>query len=180
MSDVSDQVRIEVRDGICLTEIRTTDKSAIVHHLNDKDIFNNTLRIPYPYSDEDAAQFMAIVTEATAEHGHPVHFAIRGDGDLLIGGCGFDGLHYEHRAEIGYWLGKPYWGRGIMTDVVRSACAFALSKWRLVRIKAYVFEFNKASARVLEKNGFAYEGLLRKHDRKESTFLNSMAYALVK
>ena len=43
-----------------------------------------------------------------------------------------------------------------------------------------LFEFNKASARVLEKNGFAYEGLLRKHDRKESTFLNSMAYALVK
>ena len=130
MSDVSDQVRIEVRDGICLTEIRTTDKSAFVNHLNDKDIFNNTLCIPYPYSDEDAAQFMAIVTEATAEHGHPVHFAVRGDDDLLIGGCGFDGLNYEHRAEIGYWLGKPYWGRGIMTDVVRSACS-----WRILEVE---------------------------------------------
>ena len=57
-------------------------------------------------------KFIGIAAEATAKHGHPVHFAIRGDDDQLIGGCGFDGLTYGHRAEVGYWLAKPYWGQG--------------------------------------------------------------------
>ena len=67
-----------------------------------------------------------------------------------------------------------------MTDVVRSACDFALAEWKLVRIMAHVFEFNKASARVLEKCGFELEGLLRKHHQKDGKFLDSRLYTLVK
>ena len=66
-----------------------------------------------------------------------------------------------------------------MTDVVRSACAFALQEWKLVRITAHVFAFNEGSARVLEKNGFEFEGLLRKHHQKDDNFLDSRLYALV-
>jgi RimJ/RimL family protein N-acetyltransferase len=83
-------------------------------------------------------------------------------------------------AEIGYWLAKPYWGQGIMTDVVRLACDFALAEWKRVRIIAHVFDFNRASARVPEKNGFEFEGLLRKHHRKDGALLNSRLYTLVK
>jgi len=180
MSNEANQFRIEVRDGIHLSAVGEGDKAAFVKFLNDKDIYDNTLRIPFPYSDEDAEYFIGITTEATAQHGHPVHFAIRDECDQLIGGCGFDGLSYGHRAEIGYWLARPYWGQGIMTDVVRSACAFALAEWNLVRITAHVFEFNKASTRVLEKTGFEFEGLLRKHHRKEGQFLDSKVYAMVK
>lgn len=180
MSDEAKQVRIEVRDGFYLSEICAWDKAAFVKHLNDEDIYRNTLRIPFPYSDEDAEKFTCIAADATAKHGHPVHFAIREGDDQLIGGCGFDGLSYGHRAEIGYWLAKPYWGRGIMTDVVRSACDFAFVEWKLVRITAHVFEFNEASARVLEKNGFNYEGLLRKRHRKDGKFIDSKLYALVR
>ena len=172
--------RIDVNDRIHLSEFRSSDKSAFVKHLNDKDIYDNTLRIPYPYSEEDAEKFIGIAAEATAKQGHPVHFAIRDDDDQLIGGCGFDGLSYGHRAEIGYWLAKSYWGRGIMSDVVHSACAFAMAEWKLVRITAHVFEFNSASAQVLEKSGFEFEGLLRKHHQKDGKFLDSKLYALVK
>lgn len=172
-------MKIIVNDRLHLSEIRPGDKAAFVKHLNDKDIYRNTLRIPYPYTDDDAEKFISIVTEATAKHGHPVHFAIRDQDDQLIGGCGFDGLTYGHRAEIGYWLAKPYWGRGIMTEVVRSACEFALAEWKLVRITAHVFDFNQASARVLEKSGFEFEGLLRKHHRKDGKFIDSKLYALV-
>lgn len=177
---MANEVHIAVNDGFHLSEIQPGDKAAFVKHLNDEDIYRSTLRIPYPYTEDDAVKFMGIVTEATAKHGHPVHFAIRDQDDQLIGGCGFDGLSYEHRAEIGYWLAKPYWGRGIMTEVVRSACDFALTEWKLVRITAHVFDFNQASARVLEKNGFEFEGLLRKHHRKDGEFLKSKLYALVK
>lgn len=180
MSNDSKHVRIEVSDGIYLSELHASDKSSFINHLNDKDIYKNSLRIPYPYSEKDAQSFIGIATEATVKHGHPVHFAIRKHDDQLIGGCGFDGLCYGHRAEIGYWLAKPYWGQGIMTDVVRSICQYANEEWKLVRITAHVFDFNIASARVLEKNGFEFEGLLRKHHKKDGKFLNSKLYALVK
>jgi len=172
-------MKIAVNDRLHLSEIRASDKSAFVKFLNDEDIYGNTLRIPYPYTADDAETFISIAAEATAKHGHPVHFAIREEDDQLIGGCGFDGLSYGHRAEIGYWLAKPYWGQGIMTAVVQSACAFAFAEWKLVRITAHVFDFNKASARVLEKVGFEYEGLLRKHHKKDGKFIDSKLFALV-
>ncbi len=171
---------IAVHESIHLAEIRPGDKAAFVKHLNDKEVYRNTLRIPYPYSEDDAVQFIGMAAEATARHGHPVHFAIRDQDDQLIGGCGFDGLSYGHRAEIGYWLAKPYWGQGIMTEALRSACDFALTEWKLVRITAHVFDFNQASARVLEKSGFEFEGLLRKHHKKNGQFLDSKLYALVR
>lgn len=174
------QLRIEVSDRIQLSEIRSSDSAAFVKHLNDKGIYKHTLRIPYPYSEEHAEQFLHIVDKSTSRHGHPVHFAIREKDEKLIGGCGFDGLACGHRAEIGYWLARPYWGQGIMTEVVGAACDFAVAQWQLVRITAHVFVFNTASARVLEKCGFQFEGLLRKHHRKDGRFLDSKLYALVR
>jgi RimJ/RimL family protein N-acetyltransferase len=120
-------------------------------HLNDREIYERTLHIPYPYTEADADKFTAVASDAAAHHGHPVNFAIRDEAERLIGGCGFTGLVPGHRAEFGYWLAKPYWGRGIMTDVVRAACEYAEAEWQLVRIMAHVFHFNTASARVLEK-----------------------------
>ena len=138
------------------------------------------LRVPYPYDQAAADQFLDIVEHTTEQHGHPIHFAVRNPQDKLVGGMSFEGLACGHRAEIGYWLAKPYWGRGIMTDVVGKACEFAFRQWTLVRITAHVFAFNTASARVLEKNGFQREGLLRKHFQKDDAFIDSYLYALVR
>lgn len=176
----STERRIAVNERIRLSAIRPSDKGAFVEWLNEKDIFECTLRIPFPYTEDDAARFLGVVAEATARHGHPVQFAIRTADDDLIGAFGFEGLVYGHRAEIGYWLAKPFWGRGIMTDVVRTMCAFAFAEWELVRITAHVFDFNAASARVLEKNGFQFEGLLRKSHCKAGQFLDSRLYALTR
>ena len=117
--------------------------------------------------------------ETTAKHGHPVHFAIRDDENKLIGACGFDDLSYGHRAEIGYWLAKPHWSQGIMTDVVRSACEIPLDEWKLLHFTAHVFDFNRTSARLLERSGFDFEGLLRKHHKQDGQCLDSTLYALV-
>lgn len=119
------------------------------------------------------------MAEASERHGEPVHFAIR-EGDSLIGSVGFDGLTKGHKAEIGYWLAKRWWGRGIMTAVVGTACDYAFAEWHLVRITAHLFESNIASAQVLEKNGFECEGLLWKHHLKDGQFLNSRLFALVR
>jgi ribosomal-protein-alanine N-acetyltransferase len=149
-----------------------------VEHLKEKEIYDRTLRIPYPYSEEDFQEWLKIVERTTQQQGRPVHWAIRNEEDCLIGGCGFDSLEVgkSHRAEIGYWLAKPYWGRGIMTAVVRRACAFAFAEFGLVKIVAHVFAENAASAKVLEKCGFQQEGYLRQHHLKEGKYLDARLF----
>lgn len=172
-------MRIAINNSFALTEVRPTDKHAFVEHLNDREIYEVTLRIPYPYSEADADRFLEVVRSETNQHGQPSHFAIRDAEDGLVGCCGFNDVVPGHRAEIGYWLARPFWGRGIMTAVVAAARDYALAQWRLVRISAYVFDLNAASARVLEKNGFACEGVHRKQFLKDGRFLDAKVYAFV-
>lgn len=172
-------MRIAINDRFSLTEIRPTDIQALAEHLNDREIYDRTLRIPYPYTEADGEKFLAVVAAANEQYAEPVHFATRDINDTLIGGCGFDGLVPGHRAELGYWLARPFWGQGIMTAAVAALRDYALARWKLVRITAHVFSFNIASARVLEKNGFACEGVHRKQFLKDGRFLDGQCYAFV-
>ena len=116
------------------------------------------------------------------QEGRPVHWAIRTAENALIGGCGFDGLQAgkSHRAEVGYWLAKAFWGRGVMTAVVRRLCRHAFEEFGLAKITAHVFPHNPASARVLEKCGFEEEGFLRKHFLKDGRFLDARLFGLLR
>lgn len=174
------QVQIAIADGLSLTEIRDGDQAAIVEYLNDPEIYANTLRIPSPYKPADADKYLAILAEQFAKQGFHTNFAIRNAAGRLIGGCGFEGVVVRHRAEIGYWVARPFWGRGIATATVRAACAQAVAEWQLVRIAGLVFPFNPSSARVLEKNGFEYEGLLRKQAQKLGQYYDCRVFALVR
>jgi [ribosomal protein S5]-alanine N-acetyltransferase len=175
-------VKIIVNEHIQLTEIRPGDKADLVKCLNDREIYERTLRIPYPYSEAHAEEWFAHDAEITKQHGQPVNWAIRADDGRLIGGLGFRDFEIgkSHKAELGYWLARPLWGQGIMTAVVGAACAFAIQQWGLVRITAEVFASNAASARVLEKNGFLQEGYLRKQHCKDGAYIDARLFALVK
>jgi RimJ/RimL family protein N-acetyltransferase len=173
-------MNIVVNDQIHLTRFCASDKGALVAHLTDREIYECTLRIPFPYTEADAENWLSFVAETTQKQDCDVHWAIR-SGDALIGGCGFDGFQAgkSHRAELGYWLAKPYWGRGIMTSVVGRLCRYAFDEFRLVKITAHVFSENRASARVLEKCGFQQEGFLRKQFLKDGQFIDARLYALL-
>ena len=175
-------MKIVVNDQVHLSEFRSSDKPALVQHLNDRDIYDRTLRIPFPYTDATADEWLALVAQITEQQGRPVQFAIRSADDALIGGCGFDGFQVgkSHRAEVGYWLATPCWGQGIMTAVVQRACRHAFEEFGLVKITAHVYSLNTASARVLEKCGFHEEGFLRKHFLKDGQFLDARLFALLK
>ena len=175
-------MKIVVSDQVHLSEFRASDKDALITYLNDRDIYDRTLRIPFPYTDAAADQWLALVAKVTRQQGRPVHWAIRSADDALIGGCGFDGLQIgtSYRAEVGYWLAKPFWGRGIMTAVVQRVCRHAFEEFGLVKITAHVFSHNPASARVLEKCGFRQEGLLRKHFLKDGQFLDARLFGLLR
>lgn len=174
-------MRIPVNESIHLSPIKLSDKSACVQLLDDRDIFDVTLRIPHPYTESDFEKWYALIDTFTQENGQPAHWAIRGADGRLIGAVGFRDFKIgaSHQAEIGYWLGQPFWGHGIMTQVVTAACAFAFREWNLVKISAEVFASNLASARVLQKCGFTQEGLLRKHFAKDGKFLDVRLYGLL-
>jgi RimJ/RimL family protein N-acetyltransferase len=175
-------VNFVVSDQVRLSEFQASDKDALIAHLNDRDIYDRTLRIPFPYTDADADEWLALVAKVTRQQGRPVHWTIRSADDALIGGCGFDGLQVgkSHRAEVGYWLARPLWGRGIMTAVVQRVCRHAFEEFGLAKITAHVFSHNPASARVLEKCGFQQEGLLRKHFLKDGQFFDARLFALLR
>ena len=170
---------LDVKEGICLSEIRANDLTDFVRNLNDRDIYRTTARIPYPYRKSDGRKFFRLTRRATRKWGHPVHFAIRSESKELIGVFGFDKLVYDHSAEIGYWLAKSYWNRGVMTGVVGTMCRYAVDAWNLVRIAARVREGNEASARVLAKNQFQLEGLLRKAERKDGQFFDMQTFSRI-
>jgi RimJ/RimL family protein N-acetyltransferase len=105
-------------------------------------------------------------------------FAIEVDGKAVgVIGLTLGEGERRHSAELGYWLGEPYWGRGIITTSVRAVTEFAIKELGLTRIESYVFSWNPASARVLEKMGFEREGVLRNSVIKDGVLLDRWLYA---
>jgi len=175
-------VIINIRGGIHLSGVRLTDKPALLEHLSSKEIHDTTLTIPHPYLESHADSWLEKKIETNRLAGKEVSFAIRDAEDKLIGGISADGLALgtTHRAEIGYWLGVQFWGRGIMTDAVRAYALYAFDELGLLRLTAHTFEFNVGSFRVLEKNGFKLEGRLRQHFRKGDKLLDARIYGLLR
>lgn len=172
-------MRITVSDGIYLDDFRPSDEAACIQHLQSKEIYDRTLRIPFPYTEADFRAWLEIVEKTTRQQGRNVHWAIREQTDFLIGGCGFDSLQIgkSHRAELGYWLAMPYWGRGIMTAVLRRLCDLAIAEFGVTKITAHVFADNLASAKVLQKCGFQQEGYLRMHYLKDGKYLDAKLFS---
>lgn len=174
------EMRLPVNPQISVTEFLPTDKDAIILHLADREICDHTIGIPFPYGAEEWDQTMAIAIEWEMDfRGQPLHLAVRDASEYLIGVVIFSDMYMGHKAEVGYWLGKPYWGQSIMTQVLPVVCHFAIDKWNLVRITASIFNGNTRSQRVLEKCGFEYEGWSRKYYFKNGRFVDSLHYALL-
>ena len=181
-TDQMADLKIKVREGVYLSGIRETDAPALLEHLHSKDVYNTTLNIPHPYLESDAEWWIHKRIAQAKDLGKEVTFAIREDAQKLIGVIGADSLTLgsTHKAEIGYWLAPTYWGQGIMTDAVRAYVDYAFDELNLLRLTAHVFNFNAASARVLEKNGFRLEGRLRKHLGKDRELMDALYYGLLK
>lgn len=175
-------MELAVNSTIRLTEFRRSDGDALVEYLNEREIYDRTLRIPFPYTPADAERWFTIVEEATRRAGQPVQWAIRHSSEKLFGGIGLEGYEpgRSHRAEIGYWLAKPFWGQGIATAAVREVCRHAFAELGLAKVTAHIFASNEASARVLAKCGFRQEGLLAKHYLRDGRFLDSRVFGLLK
>jgi len=130
---------------------------------------------PFPYTVENAKNFIAFATKD-----NPIHiFAIEINGKA-VGGIG---IHpqadiMKKNAELGYWLGEKYWGKGIISKAIQEIISFAFSTYDITRIYARPFGTNTASQRVLEKAGFTLEARIKESIYKNGEFLDELVYAI--
>lgn len=175
-------MHLQINDSFFISDIHSDDKTAYLEHLKEKQIYDQTLNIPFPYTADDADWYIQHVAETTRTLGHSISWAIRNAKGQLVGGIGFQDfeLGKSHKAEIGYWLAKPYWNQGIITEAVKKTTDYGFREFGLIRITAHVFAFNKGSARVLEKAGYAFEGQLRSHYKKDGKIFDGKIFAKVR
>jgi RimJ/RimL family protein N-acetyltransferase len=157
---------------------RTRDVDALVERANNRKVWVNLKdRFPHPYTRADAESWIGMNHLVL---GPPVNFAIDLGGDA-IGGVGLEPLEdvFHRTATIGYWVAEPFWGRGIATAAVEFISEYALRTFPIQRLQAAVFDWNPASARVLEKAGLTLEARLRKQVIKDGEVMDALLYAII-
>lgn len=164
---------------LLLRSLEPGDVPALVRLAGAREIAATTLRIPHPYAESDALQYLAEAGE-DFKAGRAVSFAISiSPGHELCGGIGLAVDPAHKRAELGYWMGVPYWGKGYATEAARAVVAFGFETLRLHRIFAHHFAGNKASQRVLERIGMRHEGRSRQHIQKWGRWFDLENYGLL-
>src|SRR5215831_16641354 len=153
--------------SVILRKWKRSDAESLAKIANNKKIWDNVRdRLPYPYTKRDAQEWLELAKkEKTA-----TTFCIESDGQMAgsIGVILKDDV-YRKTAEIGYFVGEEFWGKGIATEAVGQMVDYIKKQFDVVRIFAEVFEYNKASMKVLEKNGFYLECI-----RKRSVIKNNV------
>ena len=157
---------------------QNTDARALVKYANNYNVskwLKNTF--PHPYTEDDAIVWLANCAAQNPE----ANFALVNN-EELIGGIGLklsDDV-FLHNAEIGYWLGEPFWGKNIVTEAVKEMTKYAFNNFDINRLFAGVFEGNSASVRVLQKCRYKLDGIMQKAVYKEDKFLDQYIFALLK
>lgn len=169
---------IAQRGDVILRELEEIDLPKLAKYAdNEKISINLRNAFPHPYGIEDAERFYKMVQSQNPK----TFFAVEYQGEyvgnisLVVGGD-----VYRNSAEIGYFIGEPFWNKGIVTKAVHLIVEFGFEKLGLKRIHTGVFEYNKASQRVLEKCGFEMEGIFKKSITKNGVICNEVRYAKIK
>lgn len=166
--------------GCTIRRWQMEDAAEMAEALSNKKVLDN-LRdgLPYPYTEADAREYIAVML--AADPNEAFAFAIVADGRVVgsIGVFRQGNIHFR-TAEMGYYIAEPYWGRGLGASAVGQACRYVFEHTDILRIFAEPFAHNAASCRILEKNGFVYEGTLRCNAQKNGALLDMKMYALIK
>lgn len=156
---------------------RPTDLESLVANASHADVSRGLHdRFPYPYTGADGRAWLARAVDESDRA-----WAIEIDGAAVGGVSLHPGVDvHRHSAELGYWIGRNYWGRGVMTTVLTAFADRAMSAFRLHRLFATVYASNPASMRVLEKVGFEREGVQKSAVMKRGELLDLYVYARVR
>lgn len=167
-------------ERLILRPFRLSDAGDVQRLAGAAEISATTLDIPHPYP-RGAAEEWIRSHRPTFEEGLGVHFAITlRETETLVGAIGLLITPRHNRAELGYWIGVPYWNNGYATEAVRAVVAYGFRVLGLHRICANHFPRNPASGRVMQKAGMTLEGTLRQHVKKGTAYEDLVTYGLLR
>ncbi len=166
------------RERFRLREFEERDIDPLHRKINDWEVVRYLANVPYPYKREHAVEWVEGCMDQIDENPRTrIPLVIEIDGELN-GSVSLAGIIPGHKAAMGYWLDKNYWGQGIMSEAAGTLAEYGLEELGLVRVEASVYTGNLGSARVLENNGFELEGTLRNHARRlDGVITDSLMYA---
>jgi len=147
---------------LCLGPFHQHDALIVQTLAGEFDVARTTLNIPHPYPHGAAETWIASHLLAFLER-KSLTLAIRLHDDQLIGAISLSIKEAHHHGELGYWIGKSFWGHGYCTEAARSVLQYGFESLCLQRMFAYHMSLNPASGRVMQKIGMKHEGRLRGH-----------------
>ncbi len=156
------------------------DANNLAEALNNKKILDN-LRdgLPYPYTADDAKEYIKAMLSADENTAYAFAITINDKAIGSIGAFRRENIHFR-TAEIGYYVAEEYWGKGIGTSALKQTCKYIFDNTDIIRIFAEPFAYNIGSCRILEKSGFIYEGTMRKNAVKNGVVLDMKLYSNIK
>lgn len=154
------------------------DATALVNYLNEPEIARNTLKIPSPYTEKDAEEWLKMQEDALQELGYPRSYAIRNGKGALMGALGFASMkpREELDIELGYWLAAPFRKQGILSRVLEHFSNLCLTEWGFRSVTATIFAFNTASQKTAAKAGFRPTDYLKDHYNKNGEIFDGIRF----
>jgi ribosomal-protein-alanine N-acetyltransferase len=167
-------------DRLLLRPFTAADAPSVQRLAGDSDIARTTLNIPHPYPDGAAEAWIQAANEAERAGAQYMRAMVRKDSGELVGCVGLGVAQRHHRAELAYWVGRPWWNLGYASEAALRMVQFAFTDLGLHRVWAAAMPHNPASMRVMEKIGMRREGHLRHHAFKDGHFIDLVYYGIVK
>ena len=155
------------------------DVSIVTKLAGEKEIAATTLFIPHPYEEKDAREWISTHAHAFQEDKAAIFAIVINSNKQFCGAIGLGIDRENDRAEMGYWIGKPYWNKGYCTEAAKAILRYGFTTLKLHRICADHFKSNPASGRVMKKIGMVYEGCRRHHVKKWEKFEDLEQYGLL-
>jgi len=167
-------------ERLILRPFRLEDAGIVQKLAGERDIAATTLAIPHPYEDGVAERWIDAQREAFIKDESVTYAVTLRETGELVGAIGLAIAREYDRAEMGYWIGKPYWGRGYCTEAARALLGYAFGALGLNRVHACHFTRNPASGRVMQKAGMAYEGCQRQHVKRWEQYEDLARYGILR
>lgn len=160
--------------------IRSSDIPNIVENANNKNIADNTLNLPHPYSTENAMVWKDMQQQGFQSKQNSIFAIFLKETDKFIGGIGLHVDSIHNKAEMGYWIGEPYWNKGFATEAGKEILKYGFNVLQLNKIYATHFLSNKASEKVLINLEMKKEAELQHHYCKNGKYIDVRQYCLLK
>lgn len=167
-------------DRLIIRPVEEFDAPALFPIMNDPEVTANLL-LPSPYPEDRVLTWIRSAREALDRGDRYELAVVPKDTGRAAGVCSLYRVSWEHlTAELVYWIGKPYWGCGYMTEAARRVLGFGFTELGLERISVGCFSRNEGSARVIEKLGFTYEGVARGEYKKGNERFDTLHFGMLR